>query len=107
MEGGPGINNRTIYIPNPIVLLKADNTPDITPLFPSSGLPEGNRVLSLKYDAATDTVSYTCGTTFALDKADPSNTAGSKWQVNTSFAWYHPDDDYSNKTKYPRILQDF
>jgi hypothetical protein len=36
-----------------------------------------------------------------------TDSLGSKWQLNTGFNWYHPDDDWMDNVKYPKIYQTF
>ncbi len=102
-----GVNGRTLYLPNPNILLADGDIVEITPTHPNPSLPAAKKSIKLKYAGSTDTLSYVTPIDFALDKPDRTLAAGSKWQLNTSFDWYHPDNDFPNQTKYPKVFQDF
>ncbi len=102
-----GQNGRTLFVPNPSVLLADGDKVTIRSLQPGNLAP----VIRLKYDATTDKVSYDgdqpdVGQT--LTQAKSSETDGSAAKIQFGFPWLHGgSNDYAKVDKFPRVFADW
>lgn len=102
-----GATKRITKIPNPEIVLSDGDIVDITPIHftpPPDGSSPGK--LSVKYDWASNSLVKLSDFAFSIDSPN-ANPVGSKFTLNTSFDWYHTDNDWNVPGKYIPVYQDW